>query len=151
MCLSRENFRYSSTSERSTCTLRKCDHFQAGTDYTAAVTNQADGTAVADAILINALDAEPSTFTWHLDVPESDTFEVFVRWTAAPDRATDATLVLTHDGGSETITVNQQMGGATWNSLGTYTISTGSGATLTLNNNANGKVIADAVRLEPIP
>ena len=101
--------------------------------------------------MINAVDAPPSTFTWLLDVSESSTYEVFVRWTAAPDRASDATLVLTHDSGTATIPVNQQTGGATWNSLGTYTISVASGATLTIDNDANGKVIADAVKLVPIP
>jgi hypothetical protein len=125
--------------------------FQAGVQYSASLSDEADGFVVADAILINAVDAPPSTFTWLLDVPESATYEVFVRWTSAPDRATDATLVLTHDDGSETITVNQQTDGATWNSLGIYTISIDSGATLTIDNDANGNVIADAVKLVPVP
>jgi len=125
--------------------------FQAGTQYSAAVTDDTDGQVIADAVLINAVDAPPSTFTWLLEVPESSAYEVFVRWTSAPDRASDANLTLTHDGGSATIPVNQQTGGATWNSLGTYTISTGSGAMLAIDNDANGNVIADAVKLVPIP
>ena len=124
--------------------------FQAGIEYSASVTDDANGFVVADALLINAVDAPPSTFTWLLDVPESSAYEVFVRWTATPDRATDATLTLTHDGGTETISVNQQTDGATWNSLGTFTISTGSGATMTIDNDTNGNVIADAVKLVPI-
>jgi hypothetical protein len=124
--------------------------FQAGVEYSVSVSNEADGFVVADAILVNAVDAPPSTFTWLLEVPEASFYEVFVRWTAAPDRATDAKLTLVHDNGTESITVNQQTDGATWNSVGTYLISPGSGARLTLDNDANGNVIADAVKLVPI-
>ena len=125
--------------------------FTAGLQYSALVTNDADGLVVADAVLVNAVDAPPSTFTWLLDVPETDVYEVFVRLTSSPDRASDAELVLTHDAGTDTIPVNQQTNGATWNSIGTYTITAGSGATLVIDNDANGNVIADAVKLVPVP
>ena len=111
---------------------------------------EAAGTVIADAILVNPMSAPPSTFTWLLDVPESAIYEVFLRWTAAPDRAPDATFTLTHDNGTEALTVNQQTDGATWVSIGSYPISVDSGATLTLDNDATGYVIADAVKLVPV-
>ena len=89
-----------------------------------------------------------NTFTWTLSVPTTGTYEVYARWTAYPNRATNAKYSITHSAGTDVVTVNQQANTATWQLLGTYTFDAGA-ATVTLSDDANGYVIADAVMLQP--
>ena len=46
--------------------------------------------------------------------------------------------------------MNQQTSGGAWNLLGTYTFGSGTGGNITLTDQANGYVIADAIRLVPV-
>ncbi|WP_169513390.1 Ig-like domain-containing protein [Flexithrix dorotheae] len=49
---------------------------------------------------------------------------------------------------TETVTVNMEINGGQWNSVGTYTLVGGTDVTITIrNDNTNGYVIADAVQL----
>ncbi len=71
------------------------------------------------------MDAQPNRFIWHLDVPVTAEYKVYARWTATPDRDRNATYVIAHDGGESPVTVNQQLKGARWNLLGTYSFTRG--------------------------
>ena len=66
-----------------------------------------------------------NTFTWTLSVPTTGTYEVYARWTAYPNRATNAKYSITHSAGTDVVTVNQQANTATWQLLGTYTFDAG--------------------------
>ena len=92
--------------------------------------------------------------TWTFDEIPAGTYQVFTRWTPFSNRATSAPYTVL-DGGTTlgTVTVNQQLAptgeqsnGIIWQSLGTFTTSTGT-LRVRLNDNANGFVIADAVRI----
>jgi RHS repeat-associated protein len=48
-----------------------------------------------------------------------------------------------------TVSVNQKVSGAFWYPLGVFDLAPGAGTLVELDNNANGKVIADAIRLVP--
>ncbi len=83
-------------------------------------------------------------------------YEVFARWVPFGNRATNAPYTI-FDGATSrgTVAVNQQLApsgdlenGITWQSLGTFQISTGI-LSVRLSDNANGFVIADAVRIVP--
>jgi RHS repeat-associated protein len=74
---------------------------------------------------------------------------VYAWWTANPNRATNATYTVAYSGGTAAVTVNQQTSGGAWNLLGTYTFGSGTGGNITLTDQANGYVIADAIRLVP--
>ncbi len=75
-------------------------------------------------------------------------YEVYVRWTAAANRATNAPIDVTHAGGTAPFTANQQLNNGTWISLGTFFFNTGTAGNVTVRNDAaNGYVIADAVQL----
>ncbi|MEX2198615.1 MAG: RHS repeat-associated core domain-containing protein [Burkholderiales bacterium] len=89
-------------------------------------------------------------FTWTLKVPSAGTYKVYARWTQHANRATDATYTVTHAGGSTAVSVNQQAGGGAWNLLGTFAFARGTAHKVTLTDQANGYVVADAIRLVPV-
>jgi fibronectin type 3 domain-containing protein len=75
-------------------------------------------------------------------------YEVYVRWTAFSNRATNAPIDITHAGGTTTVPVNQTTNNGTWVSLGTFLFNTGTAGNVTVRNDgANGYVVADAVQL----
>jgi hypothetical protein len=92
--------------------------------------------------------------TWTFDDLGAGNYQVFARWSAFTNRATNAPYTIL-DGPTSLgrVLVNQQLAptgdqsnGITWQSLGMFSISTGTLA-VRLADNANGYVIADAVRI----
>ena len=88
------------------------------------------------------------TATFTPTLPTAGTYEVFARWPAFTNRATNVRYDITHTGGTTTAPLmNQQLNSNVWMSLGTYSFAAGtSGAVTVRNDAANGFVIADAVR-----
>jgi uncharacterized repeat protein (TIGR03803 family) len=94
-----------------------------------------------------------NTATWSVPDLAAGTYNVQVDWTAYANRATNATYQI-FDGATllGTVTVNQQLtptggstvNGVTFQSLGQFTISSGT-LRVVLTDNANGYVIADAM------
>ncbi|MGE0875506.1 MAG: RHS repeat-associated core domain-containing protein [Burkholderiales bacterium] len=120
--------------------------FNAG-DATVSLTDQANGYVIADAVMILPPNAPPNTATWTPNVAQAGQYEVYARWTSHANRATDTKYTVTHAAGTTTTTVNQQANGATWNLLGTYSLAPGTGHKIALTDEANGYVVADAIRL----
>jgi RHS repeat-associated protein len=71
---------------------------------------------------------------------------VYARWTSASNRATDAPYTITHAGGPAVRRVNQEIGGGQWNLLGIYAFDPAAGHKVVLSGDANGYVVADAIR-----
>jgi RHS repeat-associated protein len=88
-----------------------------------------------------------NTATWATGVTNSASYDVYVSWTAHANRASNAKYTINHSGGSDTVTVNQLQNGSQWNLLGTFTLDANS--TVSLSDNANGYVIADAISILP--
>ena len=98
-----------------------------------------------------------ATATWTFAVAPG-TYAVSTTWQPFANRATDAPFTV-FDGvvPLATIDVNQQFApndlinvdGANWESLGTFTM-IGSQLTVQLSDDADGRVIADAIRIEPV-
>lgn len=89
---------------------------------------------------------------WNLETIQE--YEIFARWAAHSNRASDAKFVIHHINNAgelvtETVTVNQKQNGGKWMSLGRYRMSNLTGR-VTLADNANGFVVADAVRFVPV-
>jgi hypothetical protein len=85
------------------------------------------------------------------NLPAAGSYEVFLRWTAHANRASNVPVEIRLPGGVvQNRTVNQQVNGGQWFSLGTFTFAAGSsttGGSVTIRNSGvNGYVIADAVR-----
>ena len=102
--------------------------------------------------------ASPGTgnrVTWRQPIPLAAAYRVLLRW--VPDRsgqdhsghATNALFAVEHAGGVWTGTLNQQENGSHWVALGDFAFRAGEEAVIRLSGEgANGRVLADAVRLE---
>lgn len=95
--------------------------------------------------------ATPSaTYTFTPDLPVRGNHDVYLRWTADPNRATNTPVDIVFPDGSRTITINQELNHASWVLLTNVTAEAGTTTSITIrNNNANGYVVADAVQFIP--
>lgn len=83
-------------------------------------------------------------------IPAEGSYEVFLRWTSAQDRASNLPVRITHSLGVKDTVISQRTRGSEWVALGIYRFSAGnSGSVLVSNTGTNGFVIADAVRFSP--
>ena len=80
--------------------------------------------------------------------PSAGEYEVYLRWTAALNRATSVPVDVTTSGGVDAISVNQQLNGSQWVLLGTYMATANSNIDVLISTaGTTGYVIADAVRI----
>jgi len=96
-----------------------------------------------------------NTASWTFEAIDPGTsYEVFATWTPTKNRANSAPYMII-DGATtkDIVDVDQRDGpndllleGIGWKSLGAYTIDNGK-LTVTLSDNANGRVVADAIRI----
>jgi RHS repeat-associated protein len=87
------------------------------------------------------------TAHWDLHIPQDGSYEAFARWPEVTGAATDATYTIIHDGGSTPVAVDQTQQPGEWVSLGAHAFTEGADAEITLTDDANGTVVADAVKL----
>jgi N-acetylmuramoyl-L-alanine amidase len=87
-----------------------------------------------------------SSVTWPFPPAAAGNYEVFARWSAGPNRATNAPYAVVSNGGTQTIVFNQRTNGGTWQSLGSFEFQPGKGQGVSLSDKADGVVVADAVR-----
>jgi N-acetylmuramoyl-L-alanine amidase len=87
-----------------------------------------------------------SSVTWPFPDSAPGRYEVFGRWSAGPNRATNATYQIASNGGVANVAVNQKTNGNAWQSLGSFDFQPGKGQGVVLTDKADGVVVADAVR-----
>ncbi|GGP16474.1 DNRLRE domain-containing protein [Nonomuraea glycinis] len=87
-----------------------------------------------------------STFTWNLTTPAAGSYTVHAQFPPGAT-ATDATYTINHDGGTATATIDQSQNAGDWVELGTFAFTAGTAHSVTLTDDANGSVVADAVKL----
>ncbi|MFG2102520.1 DNRLRE domain-containing protein [Micromonospora echinaurantiaca] len=88
------------------------------------------------------------TFTWDLVIPQDGDYDVYVRYPAVSGAASNAPVTVDHAGGSATTRVDQTAGAGTWVKVGRYGFTAaGTNQKVTLTDDANGTVVADAVKL----
>lgn len=93
---------------------------------------------------------ETAVSRWTMDIAHEDRYPVYVRYTAASDRANDAKFRIVHAGGTSVVTVDQAQQGGRWLYLGEFEFNAASDAIVELSNQSatTGKVVvADAVRI----
>ncbi|MBN1845623.1 MAG: FAD-dependent oxidoreductase [Sedimentisphaerales bacterium] len=82
---------------------------------------------------------------FNLDVPVAGIYEVYLRWTAHENRATNVPVRVIHDGGHSDHVVNQRINGGRWNLVGEYSFAERGGTVVISTAETDGYVIADAV------
>ncbi len=94
-----------------------------------------------------------STATYTPNIPTTGSYRVYAWYPAGSNRPTDAPYVIRHSGVSTSVTLNQQINGGTWNLLGTYTFSAGTGGYARVTDNFSGTsvVMADAFKFVYVP
>jgi hypothetical protein len=86
------------------------------------------------------------TATWTPDLLYDGIYDVSAYWVQGGNRATDAPFIIHHLDGADTVRVNQETNGETWFLLGSYPFEAGTGGDVTLTNDADQIVIADAIQ-----
>ncbi len=114
-------------------------------DPTQFVTSSAVGGFIG-ANYVAAPTGSTATATWTPTLNTNGSYQVYVRYTSHPQRASNATYVVTHGGGTSTVVVDQRSGGGTWVLLGTFDLANGLSSVQLRTLDANQFVVADAVR-----
>ena len=90
------------------------------------------------------------TATFRPNITVAGDYEVFIWFGTSPEGATNAPYTVQHAGGATVVPVNMNGPageGGYWTSLGIYTFETGTSGLVQLFDDANGYVVADAIRL----
>lgn len=81
-------------------------------------------------------------------------YQVYAWHAQGSNRATDAKHLISYNGGSTTVNVNQQINGGQWNLLGTFNFATGTSGYVRIHDghvDTTKVVVADAVRFVKVP
>ncbi|MFH0793101.1 MAG: polysaccharide deacetylase family protein, partial [bacterium] len=90
-----------------------------------------------------------SVAMWKFTPAISQTHEVFAWLNAGVNHATNAPYTIRYARGQTTVRVNQTAAKAGWMSLGQYPFQRGGGYSVTLTDDADATVTADAIRISP--
>ncbi|MEO0055541.1 MAG: hypothetical protein RLZZ50_1488, partial [Verrucomicrobiota bacterium] len=119
-----------------------------GTWLTTSLPGAYGGSAVYAA---NVTGATPTaSYTYTPTLPARGNYDVYLRWSTYPSRATNTPVDIIFPDGQRTVTVNQEINGGVWNLV--TNVSADAGATTRVvirNNGANENVVADAVQFVP--
>ena len=125
----------------------------AGVSFTGTWAASAVAGAFGNASLFAAqvVGATPTaTYTFTPTIPARGLYDVYLRWTANANRATNTPVDLVLSDETRTLTVNQQTNGGQWNRIATVSCEAGTTMSVVIRNNgANGNVIADGVQVVP--
>ena len=89
---------------------------------------------------------------WQPDIREAGEHTVYVWHGGDPNRdhASDAPFTVHHADGESVVRVNQRERFGQWVELGAFRFHAGTGGYVTLSNDADGNVLADAVKFVPV-
>jgi hypothetical protein len=87
-------------------------------------------------------------FAWKYKVKIAGTYEIHVNYAAEFDRASNAPYTVTYGGGqTRMIPIDQRTDGGRWIHIGDFEYQEGEEGSVVLSNNADGYVIADAIKI----
>lgn len=88
-----------------------------------------------------------NSVTWTPNLPLSGYYSVYYRLpNGSSSRASNAPFTVQFDGGAKTYAVNERGAGGAWVLLGIHKFAAGTSGSVTVTDNANGEVAADAVK-----
>jgi hypothetical protein len=83
-------------------------------------------------------------------IPTAGRYQVYEWHSVGSNRTTLAPFVVTFNGGTATVHLNEQVNGGQWNSIGTFTFAAGTGGSVKITDNFTDStkiVIADGIKL----
>ena len=90
------------------------------------------------------------SLTFTPNITYAERYDVYMRWTAAADRASNVPVYIASAGGTRLVTVDQRSNGGEWVFMGNYLFHAGTSGNIRVSNyGTSGYVSADAVRLTP--
>jgi hypothetical protein len=89
------------------------------------------------------------TYRWTPTIAAAGDFEVAVWYATHKNRSSNVPITVVYDGGEQTFTFDQTVGGGTWHVLGTYPFAAGETGWVEVTDE-NGQASADAVRFTPM-
>jgi VCBS repeat-containing protein len=89
--------------------------------------------------------------TFSADLGDGGQYAVYLWWPEAPVWATNVPVDVSHDGGTDTVFIDQSTGGGDWYLIGTWNFFSGLGSVTIRNDGTTSHVAADAVRFTSIP
>lgn len=104
----------------------------------------------ADYVHDGNIDQGTKSFRFSPTIEHTATYEVFTWHSSNASRADNVPFVITHDGGTANVVVNQKINSGQWHSLGQYLMNSGDYVEMN-NTGTNGYVSADAIRLYHTP
>ena len=91
--------------------------------------------------------ATSDTATWAVTLPSAGSYQVYAWWPQGSNRSLTAPYIVYYNGGSQVVSVNQQINGGKWNLLTTKSMLAGSNQVKLSCWTTTGKVVmADAIR-----
>ncbi|MBA4147156.1 MAG: family 10 glycosylhydrolase [Verrucomicrobia bacterium] len=83
------------------------------------------------------------------NIQTAGSYAVYEWHSQGSNRTTGAPIVVNYSGGSQTVSLNQQINGGQWNLVGTYNFATGTSGNIRITDNfsTGSVVIADAIRM----
>ncbi len=103
---------------------------------------------VADAVKFVPV-ASAKSATWTIPgsaIATTGNYKLYAKWPASASHTPEATYTVSYQGGTATVTANQQTNGGQWNLVGTFPFNAGgSGYKVTLADSPLGKAAADAI------
>ena len=88
-----------------------------------------------------------NTYTWTFNPGTSANYAVYMWHTTWSSRSASVPVAITHAGGTDTVTINQQINGSMWNLLGSYPFQAGTSYNVTITSQPGPtSTSADAVR-----
>ena len=91
-----------------------------------------------------------ATYTFTPNLPSRGGYDIYLRWTAGSNRATNTPVDIVLSDETRTFTVNQTLQGGQWNYLTTVPADSGASMNVVLRNNgASGFIVADGVQFVP--
>ena len=91
-----------------------------------------------------------ATYTFTPTLPARGNYDVYLRWSAYPNRATNTPVDFIFPDGKRTVVINQEINGGVWNLVTNVTAEAGNTTQVVIRNNgANDNVVADAVQFVP--
>ena len=102
---------------------------------------------------VHAATTDTAWARWTPRFPSTGSYEVYLRWTAATDRASSIPVTINTPSGQYKRWINQRINGSRWYSMGVYSFKAGyapaTGGVTMYATGADGYVIADSVMFVP--